>query len=92
MIKGKEVSAIILGVEFVGLIILSIACFAKAQYYQGRIDFKNEMTGKLDKYIKDLEDKEYVTQLLKKVNLLEEITTELESRILVIVSEKMEGK
>jgi len=65
MIKGKEVSAIILGVEFVGLTILSIACFAKAQYYQGRIDFKNEMTGKLDKYIKDLEDKEDIRKELK---------------------------
>ena len=38
-----------------------------------------------------LEDKEYTTQLLKKVSLLEQLTIELESRILEIVNGKING-
>jgi glutamate formiminotransferase/formiminotetrahydrofolate cyclodeaminase len=38
-----------------------------------------------------LADKEYTTQLIKKVNLLEQITIELESKILEIVNQKIIG-
>ena len=38
-----------------------------------------------------LTDKEYVTQLLKKASLLEQLTIELESQILEIVNEKIKG-
>ncbi|MDD4971082.1 MAG: glutamate formimidoyltransferase [Paludibacter sp.] len=38
-----------------------------------------------------LADKEYVSQLLKKVNLLEQLTVELESQILEIVNGKIAG-
>jgi len=55
MDKSDKIALGICGAIFVGGLIIVSRCFSRIQYYQGRIDARNEMTDGLKTILDDIE-------------------------------------
>ena len=53
----KKVAVAIIGIELVGGFVGSMWCFARSQYYRGRVDAANELSSELRKLKNGLEEK-----------------------------------